>query len=145
MPLLASPLYSKPTLAPVATNGYDICRIENYTRLDALSVASRNSLSRRQDAETIGLIKRSSTRDPFTVKMPAKSYRTSGELFDKVGNNGAKIKEAWVNFTFDAVDKYRVSLSSQKPQQPKRPLPRHDYITERIVEVSVETECSFDA
>jgi hypothetical protein len=134
---------------PVPTNGYGICDVEGYTCLsDDLPLATRSILSRRQDAETINLFKRSSTRDPFTVKLPgkdlvlkSKSYYTSGELFDKAKNGGAKIKEAWVDFTLDAVDNYKVSLFGQKPQQPKKPLPEHDYITEHIVEVSAEKSC----
>ncbi|KAF3038218.1 hypothetical protein E8E11_005933 [Didymella keratinophila] len=128
----------------VSTNGYDICDPEGYTCLsNVLPLTTQSILFRRQDAGTINLFKRSSTRDPFTVKPPgrylvlkSKSYYTSGELFEKAKTGGSKIKEAWIDFAFDAVDNYKVSLFGQKPPQPKKPLPEHDYITEHIVEIT---------
>jgi hypothetical protein len=124
---------------PRPTNAYNVCDFEGYTCLDDVVPGD---LPENSPISAAPILKRSSTRKPFTItlasgklEMASKPYWSSGELFDDAKNGKLNLKEAWIDFAKDSMSDYKVKMFSSKPPQPARPALPHDYITEHIVEV----------
>ena len=123
---------------PRPTSAYNVCDFEGYT---CLNNVVPGDLPENSPISAAPILKRSSTRKPFTItlasgklEMASKPYWSSGELFDDAKDGKLNLKEAWIDFAKDSMSVYKVKTFSSKHPQPTRPALPHDYITEHIVE-----------